>query len=81
MGCPVIVSDQGALMEVSGDGALVFKMGEIEDLCSKLMEITENDALRNALINNGRIQLKKFDRDTYFEAMEAYFSRVVENTL
>lgn len=79
MGCPVIISDQGALMEVSGDGAISFKRGQTDDLCSRLIEISQNNDLRNSLITAGGIQLKKFDRSTYFETMEAYFSKVVEN--
>ncbi|MFT6969906.1 MAG: glycosyltransferase involved in cell wall biosynthesis [Roseivirga sp.] len=78
LGCPVIVSDQGALMEVSGDGAINFKRGQTDDLCSSLIEVSQNNDLRNRLITAGGIQLKKFDRSTYFETMEAYFSKVVE---
>ncbi|MFT6137591.1 MAG: glycosyltransferase involved in cell wall biosynthesis [Salibacteraceae bacterium] len=78
IGCPVITSDQGALLEVSGDGAINFKVGQTDDLFSRLMDISQSSDLRNSLIIAGSIQLKKFDRDTYFETMEAYFSQVIE---
>jgi len=56
VGLPVIVSDIGALVEVTGNGdcALVFRTGDAEDLTGKLIKLAEGQGLRAELAARGR---------------------------
>ena len=45
-GCPVIVSDQGALVEIGGDAVRVCGMDDIDDLAAAIRSIHDDPALR-----------------------------------
>ena len=47
---PVIVSNSGALPEVVGDGALVFKTDDYADLAEKIIMLHENLEIRNRIL-------------------------------
>jgi len=52
-GCPVIVSDRASLPEVCSDSALYVNPHEPEDIADKIMEVLENQELRENLIKKG----------------------------
>lgn len=54
LGLPVVVSDIGALLEVTGNGeyAVTFRKGDADDLASKLIALCQYRNLRLALANN-----------------------------
>jgi glycosyltransferase involved in cell wall biosynthesis len=55
-GLPVIVSDIGALMEVTnnGDCALVFRTGDAEHLADQLLKLAQDKALQASLAGKGK---------------------------
>ena len=59
-GTPVIVSDGGALPEVVGDAALIFKSSERDSLTYAIRECLMNEDLSSSLIASG------FERIEYF---------------
>lgn len=56
LGLPVVVSDIGALLEVTGNGehAATFRTGDPEDLTLKLLELCQDTNRRLALAENGK---------------------------
>ena len=52
-GIPVIISDAEALVETSGDAALVFDRKRPEDLAVKIEQLLSNPDLRNDLVQRG----------------------------
>ncbi len=67
---PVLVSDKGALKEIGGDAVLVFNSSDRLDLKLKMERLCQDVSLRNLLIHNGRMRLKKFTRDNFFKDLE-----------
>lgn len=61
---PVVISDQAALKEVAGDAALVFEMNSIESLSGELIKL-KSQALREALIEKGKLRSQKFTQDAF----------------
>ena len=55
-GLPVIVSDIGALLEVTnnGDCALVFRTGDAEHLAGQLLKLAQDGALRDGLAGKAK---------------------------
>ena len=60
--CPLIISDQKALIEVAGDAALQFKQNDLESLIKSLSELLDNEELQSKLREKGAERLKDFDR-------------------
>ena len=56
MGVPVVVSDIGALLEVTGDGehAETFRTGDAADLAGKLMRLCHDERRRRDLGQTGK---------------------------
>lgn len=75
---PVICSDAGALPEVAGESALVFKNGCSKDLLLYMKKIINDDELRNSLIANSEQQYKKFNWDKTAKGMYKTFQKVIE---
>lgn len=67
-GCPVICSDIGALKEVGGNGAKYFDPKTPEDIAEKIMEVLNNESLKNKLVTNGEKRLKDFSWKKLAEA-------------
>ena len=59
-GCPVIVSNRGALPEICGDAALYADPLNIDDVCDKIVMMEKNDEIRLKLIEKGKERSKKF---------------------
>ncbi|MEZ5615218.1 MAG: glycosyltransferase [Rhodocyclaceae bacterium] len=55
-GCPVVASDLPAIRDLlnDGEGGRLFRTGDAEGLATAVVELLENDALRNALAEKGR---------------------------
>ena len=60
VGTPVLLSDIPVHKEVFGDSVLYFKADSNIDLSTKLLEIENNDQLRNELIQKGYENIKKY---------------------
>lgn len=59
-GCPVIVSDQPALLEVTGDAALHCGMDDVEGLTQLMTNLASDPALRDRLAAAGRDRAAHF---------------------
>ena len=67
-GVPVILSDQPALVEVSGDAALVFERTSVEQLVDR-MELLLNKQVRERLIRKGYLRGASFSRENFINQM------------
>jgi glycosyltransferase involved in cell wall biosynthesis len=60
-GCPVIASDAGALPEVCGDAALYFNPNSSEEIANRILELLNNQLLRESLRSKGYDRAKIFN--------------------
>jgi glycosyltransferase involved in cell wall biosynthesis len=60
LGCPVVISDQPALLEVCGDAALRCGVDDAEALTQHLRTLATDGALRARLAGAGRVRSRRF---------------------
>ena len=76
-GLPVIISMQGALMEVAGDAALVLEKNDSEALFQSMKLLVDDPELRKELGEKGRIRLKEFSTEKFFLSLEQAFKEIL----
>lgn len=63
-GCPVAASDLPAIRDIlkAGEGGRLFRTGDTDDLAKSVVELLEDDGLRNTLAERGRqLVLARYD--------------------
>jgi glycosyltransferase involved in cell wall biosynthesis len=60
---PVITSNNGALAEISGEGALLVNPSDINDIARGMNEICAHTSLRRNLTKAGKKELERFNWD------------------
>jgi len=75
---PIIISNQGALVEVAGDAALIFNMDNDEELVEKMSEITDF-TVRDKLIKKGRIRIKLFSQENFVSNFNSKIIEYIKN--
>lgn len=58
--CPVLLSYSSCFPEIAGDAALYFDPGSMPSLISKIHLLIEDEALKNQLINDGKLKLENY---------------------
>ena len=79
VGLPVIVSDIGALLEVTGNGdcALVFRTGDAEHLDDQMTRLAQDGALRASLAGKGKAYATQcFRIDAHIKNLLALYEKV-----
>jgi glycosyltransferase involved in cell wall biosynthesis len=76
-GLPVIISRQGALMEVAGDAAIVLEKNESDSLFQAMKLLVDDAALRKELGEKGRIRLREFSTEKFFLSLEQAFKEIL----
>ena len=74
---PIVCSDAGALPEIAGKGALIFKSGNDLDLYSKMLDIANNPELKKCLLENGKVQLTCFSWENCAQGMMDMFNLII----
>ena len=77
-GLPVIISRQGALMEVAGDAALILEKNEEESLFQSMKLLVDDPDLRKELGAKGRIRLQEFSAEKFFLSLEQAFKEILK---
>ena len=77
-GLPVIISRQGALMEVAGDAALILEKNEEESLIQSMKLLVDDPELRKELGEKGRIRLQEFSAEKFFLSLEQAFKEILK---
>jgi glycosyltransferase involved in cell wall biosynthesis len=77
-GLPVIISRQGALMEVAGDAALILEKNKEESLIQSMKLLVDDPELRKVLGEKGRIRLQEFSAEKFFLSLEQAFIEILK---
>ena len=72
---PVIISDGGALLEISGGAALAFKTMSSNHLKNQMLTLAKNSELRNELIDLGTMRVQEFSRRNFLEKVESIIAQ------
>jgi len=59
-GCPVVTADNSSLPEVAGEAALLVDAGDVPGIASAMRRVLEDDALRQAMVDKGFEQARRF---------------------
>lgn len=71
-GTPVLTADNSSLPEVAGDAALYANAFDTDAVAEKLIQLWNNEALRQTLITKGKERLRAFSWDTCTKKTLAY---------
>lgn len=77
-GIPVIVSPEGGLPEVVGDGGMILKGVEIEDIRDTIYVLHENEKLRRDLGEKGLERSKRFLPETITSEMIGLYEELLK---
>ena len=77
-GLPVIISRQGALIEVAGDAALILETNEVEALIQSMKLLVDDPDLRKELGEKGRIRLQEFSAEKFYLSLEQAFKEILK---
>ncbi|WP_194778188.1 glycosyltransferase family 4 protein [Pararhodonellum marinum] len=77
MGKPIITTDLGFARSICGDAACYYKPQDYKSAANKIIDLAENKEFWNLLVENGKIQLSKFDTPNeralkYIEICKSY---------
>ncbi len=75
-GIPVIISDAEALVETSGNAALVFDRTSPEDLAAKITHILNDAALRNDLVQRGYECSRRYTWENSAKQLKAVYESI-----
>ena len=75
---PAIVSNTSSMPEVAGDAALLVDPTDVNDIADKMHLIYKDETLRNKLIVNARVQVKKFDWERSAKNLWASMMKTLE---
>jgi glycosyltransferase involved in cell wall biosynthesis len=76
-GTPVIVSDAASLPEIVGDAAIVFKVGNVQELADGFQKLTKQPALRQEMVHKGIERAKTFTWKKTAERTLDIYERIV----
>lgn len=76
-GCPVICSNTSCMPEVGGDAAVYFDPKDAESIKDAVMNVINNNELRNSMIAEGCKQLRKFSWTKCAEETMNVYNKVI----
>ena len=79
-GVPVITSDCTSVSEIAGDAAIFVDPGSEESIGNGLMRLLSDEPLRRQLIQQGRMQVKKFDWQATVQKTLGIYAELSERT-
>jgi len=79
-GCPVVVSNRGALPETVGDAALLIDPEDLNSLIGALQSVLTDPTLRATLVEKGLARVKEFSWRTAASKTLDLYSEVVERS-
>lgn len=78
---PVIVSNQGALVEIGGNAVLKVENTSPEGFANAMEFLATNPNFREELVQNGLERLKKFSEEHFFQMLHACFLKEMYKNL
>ena len=77
-GCPVAVSNTGAMPEVAGKAAVYFDPERTENMTEAISQLLHNDSLREELKKSGFLQAEKYSWEKVAELTGKCYQKVYE---
>lgn len=74
---PVIVSNQGALVEIGGNAVLEVEETTPEGFATAMETIICNEDFRNELTQRGLNRLKEFSKEKFFISLQTHFKKII----
>ena len=71
-GLPVIVSEDDAINEIAGNGALSVPSSDPRAWSEAMKKLINSSNLRDNLIRNGKLRLKEFSKKNFLQGIENY---------
>lgn len=78
MNKPILTSDLNFAKSICGEAAYYFNPLSPKDIANAIIYLTENENIKDHLINNGKEQLKKFDN--YIDRTKKYLKIIQDET-
>jgi glycosyltransferase involved in cell wall biosynthesis len=78
-GVSVIGSSSGAIPEIIGEAGLIFQEGNPKDLKEKIVQLVNDEDLRNKLKVKGKIRAREFSWGIFAKEVYEIFNRVIKN--
>ncbi len=76
-GVPVMTAHNSSLPEIAGDGALLVDPTDVDAIANAMLQLSEDEALRQRLIHAGYANTKRFSWQRAAEETLALFQRVL----
>jgi glycosyltransferase involved in cell wall biosynthesis len=73
LGVPVITSNEGALAEIAGGSALLVDPLNEAEIASAIQRVVSDEALREALARQGRVNARRFTLDRFVDRLAALY--------
>jgi glycosyltransferase involved in cell wall biosynthesis len=77
-GCPVLCSDRPAMPEIAGEGALIFDPTDAKALADSILNVLQDPAMSNALVQRGYNNASRFSWDAAAREYESVLCRLLE---
>lgn len=77
-GVAIACSECGSIPEIAGDAALYFDAYDPRDIAEKIYQLLNNEALRNGLIEKGKIVAQKYSWKNCAEKTSTYLMKILE---
>lgn len=74
--CPALISNTSSLPEVGGDAALYFDPLRVENIRDKIKEVLFDSNLRKRMVENGQVQLQKFNWERTADETKKVYDQV-----
>ncbi len=80
-GVPLIVSDIPIHREICGDAALYFRLGDVDDLVTRIRELNDDPQCRRRLVESGRKRARKlFTWERHIAGLVTVVREIVERS-
>lgn len=76
-GTPVITSDSSSMPEIAGDAAILVDPNDVESMADAMLNLTQDDAMRNQHIEKGMLRAKEFSWSTMAEKVHAIYQEIL----
>lgn len=77
---PIVCSNEGSLAEIAAGASEFVDAFSVEDIARGINKLLGDEKLREKLVKDGRIQLKKFSWEKTSDQLAALYSNIVANT-
>jgi len=76
-GCPTLIANSSCFPEIAGESSLYFDPFDVESIASKMVEILENNELRNSKVESGYALCKSFSWEKSVEGHKKVYNSLL----